>query len=189
MDIPLDEIGRKQASLVRDALSEVNPGRIISSPLSRARETASIIRQAFPDVCLEEDERITDIDVGLWEGMSLVEVKEKYPAEYETWETAPSAFRFPNGESLRDVGERVWPFVQSLIPELSLHDLILVSHRLTLKVLILMVLGADLNSFWRLRVDTASLSVLDFDGKNLVLSRLNDTSHLSVIGIKDARDF
>jgi broad specificity phosphatase PhoE len=72
-------------------------------------------------------------------------------------------------------------------------DVIVVSHRLTLKTVILKVVGASLQDFWSIRLDTASISILettDFGaGERLTLSRLNDVSHLARLGIPDRIDF
>jgi len=189
IDVPLDDIGRKQAVLAKEALLGAGLRYIVTSPLKRAKETASIVSSGFPGVELIEDERATDIDVGRWGGMSLQEVSRKYPREYSVWVKTPDRMKFPDGESLEDVQARVWPLVSSFVPDMKDGDVLLVSHRLTLKVVILTAIGASLGSFWRIRLDTASLSILEHDGTNFVLTRMNDTGHLSPLGTRDRLDF
>ena len=83
VDIPLDEIGRKQAELLRDELSGIDFDICIASPLVRARETAEII---VGDRCeIAFDERITERDFGEYEGM-LVRDWEDSAGDVDTWD-------------------------------------------------------------------------------------------------------
>lgn len=194
-DIPLDDVGRQQARLVRGALVTLAPGArfIYCSPLSRAKETADIVACGFPGVRVEPDERFNDIDVGLWSGMALTEVEARYPGLYEAWVRAPHQVGFPGGETLEEIQDRAWSGIETLVPLLGDSDVILVSHRLTLKTIILKAVGSGLKSFWRMRLDTASISILETGGygaeDRLTLSRLNDVSHLKPLGAPDRIDF
>ena len=194
-DVPLDDVGRDQGTLVAGALRTQASlaARILCSPLSRAGETATIIAAGFPGVRAEVDGRLTDIDVGEWSGMSLSEVATRYPEQYEEWIRIPHLFRFPRGQALAQIQERAWQSVEDAVPLLHDADVILVSHRLTLKTLILKAVGAGLECFWRVRLDTASISILQPGapgaGSDLVLSRLNDVSHLASLKLPDRIDF
>ncbi len=193
-DVPLDDVGRQQAQLVRDALHAQVPGAmsVFCSPLSRALETARIVAPAF-GIAAGPDPRFTDIDVGEWSGMELSAVQVKYPGLYDEWVRAPHAVRFPGGQTLQEVQDQAWDGVQSLLPMLREGDVILVSHRLTLKTVILKAVGAGLENFWNVRLDTASISILETGdygaGETLTLSRLNDVSHLAALKLPDRIDF
>jgi broad specificity phosphatase PhoE len=200
VDVPLDDVGREQARLVRDALFGLAPGTrfVYCSPLSRAKETAEIVASAFLGVRAEPDDRFTDIDVGEWSGMPLTEVEARYPELYDTWVRAPREVRFPGGQTLQEVQDQAWNGVQTLVPLLHDSDVILVSHRLTLKTIILKAVGSGLENFWTVRLDTASTSVLEtghleighYGGEDiLILSRLNDVSHLRPLKLPDRIDF
>ncbi|HHW18929.1 MAG TPA: histidine phosphatase family protein [Firmicutes bacterium] len=189
MDIPLDDVGRKQAHLVGEVLRGENISLILSSPLVRARETAEIIASYLPNVEVRIDERLTDIDVGQWGGLSLEEVRRRFPREFQVWADTPHLWTFPGGEGLKEVQQRVWESVLSYAPLLDKSGVVMVSHRLTLKTLILKAIGAGLESFWNIRVDTASISVFEHAEGKLVLTALNDTHHLKALEWKDKRDF
>lgn len=191
-DVPLDDVGREQARLLKEALSCcANIRSIVASPLSRAFETASII--ATGPVTVTADGRFADIDAGSWEGQTLAEITVRYPEEFSVWVNSPERFCFPGGESLSEVQERAWRGVLSLVPVLREHDVVVVSHRLVLKTVILRTIGAGLENFWRIRIDTASISVMELDPLRdepfFVVTRLNDTSHLKPLDWKDPRDF
>ena len=194
-DIPLDEVGRRQAAMLRDALSTQAPETawIVSSPLMRGLETARVISEAFPHAELRADPSFTDIDVGEWSGLTLSEVRSRYPELLEKWMKEPHLASYPGGQALREVQDRAWSGVRALLPVLRESDVILVSHRLVLKTVILKVVGAGLENFWSFRLDTGSISILETgrqgEEDKLALCRLNDTSHLASLGIPDKRDF
>ena len=100
-DPPLDATGRVQASAVAAALAPLRrETRIVSSPLRRARETASLIAREGP---IEIDERWIELDYGELDGLPLRDV----PADlWREWRADP-AFAPPGGESLAALGVRV----------------------------------------------------------------------------------
>jgi broad specificity phosphatase PhoE len=73
LDPPLDDIGRVQATAVAAALAYLCPGRVVTSPLLRARQTAEAIAQrANADLIV--DERLIDRDYGPWAGQPVAAV-------------------------------------------------------------------------------------------------------------------
>ena len=68
--------------------------------------------------------------------------------------------------------------------------ILLVSHRVVLKFLICAALELELSKFWQVKLDTACLSVLNFENDRFILSRMNDTCHLQGLGgAGDSVDF
>ncbi len=228
MDVPLDDVGRQQAGLVREFLLETCAARgerlmkVISSPLGRAREMAEIIHSGVEGAALEVDESFSDIDVGNWGGLYVTQVERDFPREYRVWLERPDVMRFPSGESLEDVRERAWAKLLDIVGDSASTgnatgsgDICIVSHRVVLKVLLLTAIGAPLRSFWKLKVDTGSISVLEApdhvvatkssqgftedgsargvngsdDGHRLTVAAVNITSHLAKLGAPDKRDF
>lgn len=193
-DVPLDDVGRRQAELAAGALvvQARDAVRVLCSPLSRAVETASVIAARL-GLKAEADERLNDIDVGEWSGSSLADVSARYPGLYQEWARTPHLFRFPGGGTLAEVQREAWQVVEESAALLPGADVVIVSHRLTLKTLMLKALGAGLERFWRLRLDTASVSSLEPGEPGteapLVVCRVNDTSHLAALKLPDKRDF
>ncbi|KDA04710.1 phosphoglycerate mutase [Microbacterium sp. CH12i] len=94
-DIPLDEHGRIEAHAAADLLARAAWDRIITSPLSRASETASVIGEKLAHAEIITDERLVERDYGAAEGISVGEVRERWPdADY------------PDAEPLADTIER-----------------------------------------------------------------------------------
>ncbi|MDW8326499.1 MAG: histidine phosphatase family protein [Anaerolineales bacterium] len=80
-DPPLDAIGLKQAHALAERLRDEALAAVYSSPLARARQTAEIIAQAC-HAPLILDDRLKERDIGEWAGLTLEEVKTRYPDVY-----------------------------------------------------------------------------------------------------------
>ncbi len=178
-DIPLNEIGRKEALLAGQYLREVMVDSVYSSPLSRAVETAEAIAQFQGKEVLVLDGLI-DIDFGRWQGVSHEEVKERYGSLYRQWKDTPHLVRFPGGESLKDVRERALKVIRELISGHIDETLVMVSHRVVNKTMLCGLLGLDNSHFWQISQDTGCINILEF-GEGFTLRRLNDTCHLMTI--------
>jgi valyl-tRNA synthetase len=100
-DIPLNEIGKKQAQATAERLKNENIDIIVSSPLLRAKETAEIIAKAT-GASVIIDERLQERSFGVAEGMSIKERDEKYGTSFHyDWNST-----YPEGESYGEVEER-----------------------------------------------------------------------------------
>jgi 2,3-bisphosphoglycerate-dependent phosphoglycerate mutase len=107
-DTPLNDTGRRQAFALGNRLAtrERPIASLWSSDLSRARETAEIAGAALglrPIL----DWRLREGYRGRWEGLLMDDVERDEPELYGAWMRDDPAFRFPEGESLRDQQERV----------------------------------------------------------------------------------
>lgn len=188
-DIPLDELGRRQAAAIGETLKGKGIRAMITSPLKRAVETATIAKCALTDIKIIEDPRLTDVNFGEWQGLTLGEVKTRYPQLYKTWATNPGDVTFPGGDSLKQVAQRCW----SVLMEVSLNDHVqpvaLFTHRVVNKILLIQALGAGFGAFWKVRQDTACINLLVREGDTFSVHLLNDTCHLRDIGANDRIDF
>lgn len=105
-EMALTEAGRRQAQALADAVAQLGIVRLYASPLGRSVETATIagFRLAL-DPAL--DERLVEAHKGDWEGRERAAVKRAEPELYGMLRRAPEDFRFPGGEALAEVRERV----------------------------------------------------------------------------------
>jgi broad specificity phosphatase PhoE len=175
-DVNLNEVGIKQAELLGKHLCNWELEAIYSSPVKRALDTANIVaRYMEVAVCIAEG--LTDFDFGEWQSLSEQEVKRLYPAILNDWQSSPHKVRMPGGENLDDVKKRTAEVVDEV---LSRHhgNVLLVSHRVVLKVLICSLLGLDNSHFWNISQDVCGLTIFDYVDGRFVLTKHNDTSHL-----------
>ena len=187
-DIPLDDTGKKEVHLAGAALKHETIHAVYSSPLSRSMETAENIAK-FQDVDVAPLDAIIDISYGDWEGKPLAEVQENFPQLYERWLKAPHKVRFPNGETLAEVGGRAMNAVKQLVARHKDENIALVAHRVPNKVICCALIGIDLSNFWRIQQDTASTNLFTYKDDQWIVSYLNDTSYLKVLGKPTLADF
>ena len=180
-DVPLDDHGLAQAQCAVQALEDIPLAEIHSSPLSRAIQTAQHTANA-KNLPVKEAPELLDIDYGQWTGKSQVEIEKLFPELNRQWLERPEQVHFPKGEDLLAVQERAFAYLLTLARTAGDGAILLVSHRVVLKVLICAALELELSKFWHIKLDTASLSVLSFENDRFALSRMNDTWHLQELG-------
>lgn len=180
-DVPLSELGRRQAQRLAIRVAHDSLAAIYASPLRRARETADIIaRQGRRPVRIEQG--LEEIHHGLWEGMTTRQVTLKYPSMMERWRSRPHTVIMPQGESLEDVARRAQAALEHVLTAVPGGKVAICSHDAVLRVLLVKCLGMGLEDFWKWDFDNASLTILhgksDAGGQTFRLDTLNDTSHL-----------
>jgi len=186
-DVNLDEVGIKQAELLGKYLSNWELEAIYTSPLKRALDTANIIAR-YQKVAVRIAEGLTDFDYGEWQSLPEQEVKRLYPALLNEWHNNPGKVKTPGGESLEDVRRRAVEVVNGI---LSRHqgNVLLVSHRVVIKVLICYLLGLHNSHFWNIRQDVCGITIFNYLDGRFVLIRHNDTSHLQELQKSVLGDF
>jgi broad specificity phosphatase PhoE len=176
-DIPLSKRGRAQARAAGERLVSCTIGCIYTSPLKRSLETATLISERT-GANIKIDEGFRDIHFGEWEGKTVKEVQEKYSDSYNLYMLHPEKCIFPNGESLNRCSERSWRSFFS-VAKTENQDIVIVTHRVILKLILLGTLGLTTSSFWKIQLDTCSISEITNDNGNFVICRLNSVAHLA----------
>lgn len=179
-DPPLIEQGRLQAKAVAARLaSRGGVDLVVTSPMSRCRETASIIA-SLAGLPVEQDDDLREIDFGAWEGLTLETVEERWPRELSLWLADPTISP-PEGESYDSLRYRISRAQQRLVNRHRGMTVCVVTHSRPIASFVASALSAPLVSLYRLQVDNGSLTQLDYyeDGPQ-VLRTFNDTSHLSI---------
>jgi len=188
VDIPLDETGKKEVHLAGEALKAQTLHAVYSSPLSRSMETAENIAK-FHNIAVTPLEAIIDISYGKWEGVGLKDVEKKYPDLYALWLNQPHKVRFPQGETLDEVRQRTMDAIENLVEKHRNQNIALVAHRVPNKVICCALIGLDNSHFWRIQQDTASTNLFIHKENQWIVSFINDTSYLKVLGKAPLADF
>lgn len=180
--VELSDEGRAQVRRLAHRLAE-EAGRehvsaVYCSPLSRTVETAAILAAPHRLEPIHRD-GLREISHGRWEGLNRHEVETRFPEEYASWEADPFTFAPEGGESGVAVLARALPVIREIVVEHRGENVIVVSHKATLRLLLSSLLGFDARGYRdRLDQSPACLNVLDF--KDPVRARLmlfNDISH------------
>ncbi len=137
-DIPLNDVGRRQADAAREALVGIELDAVYASPLSRALETARLAR---PGAEIRTDPRLMEINVGTWGGLTWEVVKAQMPDYEAKYANGVDFRRSPEGETLADVEARGVPAVSGIANEHLGQTVLIVSHGLLLNRVIHSLLG------------------------------------------------
>ena len=168
-DPPLDDHGRAQAATLSSVVEA--PVRVVSSPLQRCRETAAAFGRDA-----EVDDRWIELDYGDWDQTPIASVAAE---DWARWR-ADLDFRAPNGESLRELGERVRSACEDLADDARDADVVVVTHVSPYKAALAWALGVGDEIAWRLHVVPASISRIAVRPTGPVLLTFNEQAHLPV---------
>lgn len=174
--VRLDERGREQAAAAGERLQGLPLAAVVSSPLTRCRETARLLAPGTDAVV---DRGLTECDYGEWTGEKLSGLA-KQPL-WRTVQVQPSAAVFPGGESMAEMSVRAVAAVRgrdaALGAEHGDHVVWLaVSHGDVIKAILADALGLHLDAFQRIMVDPASLSVVRYTAERAFVVTTNSSS-------------
>jgi len=177
-DVPLSDVGRRQAQLLARRLKPILVDALYSSPLGRALETARLIGAVIgrePVV----DRRLAELNYGAWEGTTFEEIKRTFPAIYRAWDADPGSLAPPEGESGVQLVERVMPFMTDVAQRHQSGNVVVVCHKTVCRLLACHIMGVPLADYRRRVVmENAALNIFETVGENWRVVALNDTSHL-----------
>ena len=176
IDIELNQTGINQAGLLGKYLSERHIDAVYSSPLQRALKTAEAIA-SHHGLTVEIAPELIDFDFGIWQGLSLQEVRDRYPELFKEWASHPDKVKIPEGENLNAVRERAMRAVDEAVARVK-GTVVLVAHRVVNKVLICALLGLDNSHFWNIRQDNCGITTFAYENGRFVLTEHNNTSFL-----------
>ncbi len=108
IDTDISENGVEEIKKLAKLLHGIEFNKVFSSPLKRAIETTEIITN---DNCIVDD-RLKEMDFGIFEGLSYSEICEKYTQESKKWSADYLNYKIPSGESLKDVFNRTESFIK-----------------------------------------------------------------------------
>ena len=156
-NVHLNEKGQAQAQALAGMLAKQPIRAVYSSPLVRCVETAEPLA-ALLGLPICEDAGLIEVDYGEWMGAELKELN-KLP-EWSKVQHYPSSFRFPGGETLRELQQRVVDTVERLAAAHPNQTIVLFSHGDVIRTLLAHFAGTPLDLFQRLHSSTASLRTL-----------------------------
>jgi alpha-ribazole phosphatase len=176
-DVKLSPLGLSQAERLRDRLTCEKIDAIYSSSMIRARVTAEIISSGHR-VLISECPELCEVDFGKLEGLTFEEIKQQYPDVAKLWIERSPNLEYPEGESRNQFYDRVCGFIPRLGNHHPDETILIVAHSGVLRTVICHLIGIDLDFRWHMRLDLASLSIIETFPNMNVLTLLNDTSHL-----------
>jgi broad specificity phosphatase PhoE len=202
-DLPLSEVGTRQADLVAQRLADrpgppvlplpANPPLAIwYSRLARAAETARRIAQRQPGVPLLPSEALVEIGQGEWEGRLNEEVAREDGERLAAWRRDPTSAYAPGGEPLAVAADRVRRGLADMLETLTTSDAgerwaILVGHGGTLRLVLLILLELPYQRYWSFDFPPCAITVVQIASGRATLVAHNLADHLAPVARETVR--
>lgn len=178
--VELDEVGQKQAEEAGRRLAGIPLRALVTSPLERCRQTAAALAASRSDgLEVAAEEGLIECGYGDWTGRPLKELsKDKL---WKQVQQQPSAVRFPHGESMTEMSARAIGSIRSWDERLNDEHgenavWVAVSHGDVIKAILADALGMHLDSFQRILVDPASVSIIRYTALRPYVIKVNSTA-------------
>jgi alpha-ribazole phosphatase len=175
-DLPLNDLGRRQAEALARRLADETIDAVYTSDYRRAAETAEEIARPH-NLPVQQEPRLREIDFGLWEGLTMAEIRDRFPAELSAWRESPRVAP-PEGESIIHLVGRVSPWLEEVMGDHEGQTLAVCAHGGTFQMMLYTLLEIPLRSGWTFYLYNGSISEVHVRVDGAALVRLNDTNHL-----------
>ena len=176
-DIPLTAQGRLQAEAAAQALADTSAAAIYTSPLERARTSADVIAKPHRrEPVIEPGFR--EMAFGTWEGLTRDELLTRFPAEAAVWASTPHLLTPPEGEPLTAVDARVRAALTALVDQHQGETIILVSHAIVTRLIVLAALGLGPERLWSVDASPAGITEIEYQDSWATVHRMNTLAHL-----------
>lgn len=177
IDIPLNENGLNQANMLAQFFENKEIDAIYSSNLIRAYETAKIISLKVKKQIVTLPE-LQEINMGVWEGNLWDNIAIEYKDFIIKWENDKENIPIPEGESYGQVQKRVYKTFKNILAKHKQNDkIVIVSHGISIKVLIAKLMKISIQSVHNFYLDNASISIVEYNNE-FKIKCLNNTFHL-----------
>ena len=176
-DVALEPEGLRQCEAVARALASQVVAAVYASPLERARASAELIAKPHR-LPVEIDPAFGEMAFGEWEGLTREEVAARFPAAYEEWRHAPHLVRIAGGETLAQVAERARGAVQALAATHSGETIVLVTHAIVTRLIVLDALGLGPERLWTVDATPAGITEIEYEPGWATVHRMNTLAHL-----------
>ncbi|QXM06052.1 histidine phosphatase family protein [Crassaminicella indica] len=176
-NVELTEEGRNQAVLLAKSMKKYRIDAIYSSDLDRAYETAKILGKTM-NLEVKKIDGLREMSFGEWEGLTNEEIQRSYLKDYTVWRNEPHKAIIPGGEKLLEVQKRGLKAIYDIVKENENKNIVVVSHGVIIKSIILGLMDIDLSYFYKIRQDNTCMNVIEYKSYGPVLVTLNNTCHL-----------
>lgn len=173
----LTKKGLEQAKELADAIVDYPIDYIYSSDLGRAVQTAQIIANKL-NLDVKKTSALREMGFGIWEGLLIEEIKRDHLDTYNIWRNEPHLVNIEGGENLHIIKERTDKFIEELNKKYDNKHILLVSHSVTVRAMLLSFLGSSMQNIYRIKQDNTALNIVECRDYGPVVIKMNDTSHI-----------
>lgn len=179
IDPELTPHGLEMAKSFADAYLSTPWKAIFCSPMQRTIATAKPLCEPL-GMNLELRDGLKEINYGKWEGKNVETVIQQYHDDYIKWSTDPAWNSPTGGELAVAIAARAMLVVEEIKQHYNTGNILIVSHKATIRILLCTLLGIDVGRFrFRLGCPVGSISIVEFGSHGPLLLALADRTHLS----------
>ena len=179
LDAELTANGTQMAQEFAVAYETVKWEAIYTSPMKRTQATAQPLCEAV-GIASQQRDGLKEIKYGKWEGQTVAWAQQNYAHDYSRWLAEPAWNAPTTGETAVEVANRGSIVVAEIAAQHSSGNVLIVSHKATIRLIICNLLGIDLSRYrYRLNVLAGSVSRVKFDVNGPLLEALGDRSYMN----------
>ena len=145
---PLSSRGREEVAGVAGELTGHDLGTIYASNGEAERQTAKLLAKACSVAKRKTDEQLHELDYGLWQGLTVDEVRHRQPKAYRQWTKAPISIRPPKGESIVNAQQRLRDALQSVLKRHKSGTVTIVLRPLAFNLLRCSLQNESIENLW-----------------------------------------
>ncbi|MED5403516.1 MAG: histidine phosphatase family protein [SAR324 cluster bacterium] len=172
----LSEVGMGQIQALGELMKNVSFDHIYSSDSLRTRQTAEAITQ-YSGHTLQFDQRIREKNLGVFEGLTSTEAKERHPEIYRLFKTAGANYVIDEGESTQQLLERALEFIEEIRRRHPQERVVMVTHGGVVRVLMKHALGLSIDAPTRFIIKNTGIFGLIWN-ENWLVTQMGVVSHL-----------
>lgn len=175
-DSPLTELGVTQANALSIKLKHIDFNKIYSSSLSRAYNTASILRGNRSMKIIKND-NLREIYMGIWEGHTQEEIEKLEGKELYNFWNAPHKYNPKTGEDFYHLTKRAVKEVEKIAKEKD-GNILIVSHAAFIKSFTTYISNLHIKHLWEAPfIPQTSLTIVEYEAGNWKIIKYGDISH------------
>ena len=179
LDPELTPEGLQMAQVFANAYRQTEWHAIFSSSLRRAITTAQPLCEAI-GATLQKRPELNEIGYGEWEGLTKEKVEKEFHDDYIKWQADPAWHAPTGGELAVAIARRGMQLIEEVTEQCSSGNVLIVSHKATIRIMLCALLGIDVGRFrYRLVCPVGSVSRVEFTAEGPLLRSLADQSHFS----------
>jgi len=152
-DLPLNATGERQVEALGRQLAERGIQVVFASENQTAQQTGRSLAESL-GVSLRKAKGLEEIDVGLWEGLTADQLKQRYPRVYKQWLEQPASVQLPQGEDLQMAAKRLVDALVRISTRAKASCVGVVLGRLAMGLLRCQLEGLGLDNLWQKMDDT-----------------------------------
>ena len=172
----LSEVGMGQIQALGELMKNVSFDHIYSSDSLRTRQTAEAITQ-YSGHTLQFDQRIREKNLGVFEGLTSTEAKERHPEIYRLFKTAGANYVIDEGESTQQLLERALEFIEEIRRRHPQERVVMVTHGGVVRVLMKHALGLSIDAPTRFIIKNTGIFGLIWN-ENWLVTQMGGVYHL-----------